>query len=55
MRVRLTRNSEDLGCCGVVAYVSSGLGMGSAFDEPLPPAQLSILERWLLDAACSSS
>lgn len=55
VHVRLTRNSENFDSVGVVAYVSAGLGMGIAFDEPIPPAQLAILDRWLLDAARSSS
>src|SRR5882762_10611209 len=55
VRVRLTRNSEVFEAIGKVAYVSAGLGMGIAFDNPIPSTQLAILEGWLMDAARSSS
>ena len=55
VRARFTQNSENFDSVGVVAYVSAGLGMGIGFDEPIPPAQLSILDRCLLDATRSSS
>ena len=47
VRVRLTHGSEILDVLAKVVYVSLGLGMGVQFEDPVPPEQLAILDRWL--------
>jgi hypothetical protein len=51
VRVRLTRGGDVFEASGKVMYVSGGLGMGIAFEEPLPVSQLAVLDRWLSDAS----
>ena len=50
VRTRLTRGGEVFEAIAKVVYVSPGLGMGLHFTDP-PDAQLSILNRWLAEAA----
>jgi PilZ domain len=50
VRVRLTHGGEVLELPARVVYVSPGLGMGVRFDDDLPPAQLAVLDRWLVEA-----
>lgn len=45
--VALSRGEEAFEASGKVKYVSPGLGMGIMFDQPVDPAQMRILERWL--------
>ncbi len=47
IRVRLMQRAEVFEVTGKGMYVSPGLGMGIAFDQPVPPGQLAILDRWL--------
>src|SRR5215470_2419904 len=49
VRVKLTRSKDIFEGVATVMYVSAGLGMGLRFEE-LPPAQVSMLERWLAEA-----
>jgi hypothetical protein len=51
VRARLTRGSEVFEATAQVMYVSPGLGMGLRFEQPLPPVQLAVLDRWLAEAA----
>ncbi|MGB7282197.1 MAG: PilZ domain-containing protein [Candidatus Acidiferrum sp.] len=45
--VRLTRGTETFEALAKVVYVTPRLGMGIAFDEPVPQAQMEILERFI--------
>jgi hypothetical protein len=47
VRVRLTHGTEVFDVTAKVVYVSPGLGMGVQFEDPIPPEQLAILDRWL--------
>jgi len=47
--VKLTHEEEVFEATGRVVYSSAGLGMGIAFDLPLPAAQSAILYRWLAE------
>jgi|SRR5271167_3287299 len=51
VRVRFTRAGDVFEATGKVVYVSAGLGMGIAFEEPVPGSQLAVLDRWLADAS----
>jgi hypothetical protein len=51
VRIKLSRDDETFEATGKVMYVSTGLGMGMQFDEPLPLKQADMLERWLQWAA----
>ena len=47
VRVRLTHGAELFDVTAKVVYVSPGLGMGVQFEDPVPPEQLAILDRWM--------
>lgn len=49
--VRLTQKQEVFEAQATVVYVSPGLGMGLRFHEPLPAAQLALLDRWFASLA----
>ena len=51
--VRLTQKQEVFEALGTVVYVSPGLGMGVQFHEPLPAAQLAVLDRWFAPLAAT--
>jgi hypothetical protein len=51
IRVKLTREGEAFESAGRIIYISPGLGMGVAFQEPVPADQQAILDRWLAEAA----
>ena len=48
VRVKLTQAGEDLDLLAKIVYVAPRLGMGVRFDESISPAQLAILDRWLV-------
>ena len=52
--LRLHWEGQVFEAAGKIAYISPGLGMGIAFSDPIPPAQLAILDRWLDEAAKAS-
>lgn len=43
----LSQGDESFKTTGKVIYASPGMGMGIQFDQPIPPKQLAILDRWL--------
>jgi hypothetical protein len=47
VRVKLTREGEELELLARIVYVSPRLGMGVRFDESITPSQLAILDRWI--------
>ena len=47
VRVKLSRDGEELDLLARIVYVSPRLGMGVRFDESITPAQLAILDRWI--------
>lgn len=47
VRVKLTREGEELELLARIVYVSPRLGMGVRFDESITPPQLAILDRWI--------
>jgi PilZ domain len=49
VRLQFTHGGEELDVPAKIVYVSPHLGMGVHF-EPLTPAQLAILDRWLSGA-----
>jgi PilZ domain len=51
VRVRLVHHGESLEINAHVVYVSPGLGMGIAFNEPIPAVTLVTLDRWLNESA----
>jgi hypothetical protein len=51
VRLKLTHKGESFETIATVMYVSPGLGMGIAFQEPIQPSQLPILDRWLRSAS----
>ena len=50
IRLRLTHDEECFETKARVVYVSPGLGMGVAFQDPAAD-QLALLDRWLVVAA----
>jgi PilZ domain len=47
VRVKLTREGEELELLARIVYVSPRLGMGVRFDESITPSELAILDRWI--------
>ena len=47
VRVKFTRDGEELDLLARIVYVSPRLGMGVRFDESISSDQLAILSRWL--------
>jgi hypothetical protein len=45
--VKLTRGADTFEASPKVVYVAPRLGMGTASDEPVPQAQMDILERFI--------
>jgi len=53
--IKLIHEQEVFEAAGKVVYSSAGLGMGIAFDLPLPPSQSIILSRWLAEVSAIQS
>ena len=53
VRIALIQGNETFSVTAKIVYVSPGLGMGVHFDQPIPPAQLAILDRWLASSTRS--
>ncbi len=49
--VKHSQGNESFEVGASVVYCSAGLGIGVVFEDPLPFAQSTVLERWLVEAA----
>lgn len=53
INVKLMHENEVFEAAGKIVYSSPGMGMGIAFEMPLPAAQSALLCRWLAEVTAN--